>query len=78
MADKPDAAFHEKKDKNKKEYNFGKGQKLKMNKAALLLMQTDYSIKKISLMLNFDNQYYFSRAFKHIYGVSPQNYREKH
>jgi hypothetical protein len=34
MADKPDAAFHEKKDKNKKEYNYGKGQKLKMNKAA--------------------------------------------
>ncbi len=52
--------------------------KLKMNKAALLLMQTDYSIKKISLMLKFDNQYYFSRAFKHIYGISPQNYREKH
>lgn len=52
--------------------------KLKMNKAALLLMQTDYSIKKISLMLNFDNQYYFSRAFKRIYGISPQHYREKH
>ncbi len=34
MTDKPDAAFHEKKDKNKKEYNYGKGQKLKMNKAA--------------------------------------------
>ena len=50
--------------------------KLKMNKAALLLIQTNYSIKKISLILNFDNQYYFSRTFKRIYGVSPKPYRQ--
>lgn len=31
--DRPDAAFHEKKDKNKKTYNYGGGQKLKMKKA---------------------------------------------
>lgn len=52
--------------------------KLKMNKAALLLMQTDYSVKQISIMLAYDNQYYFSRAFKRIYGISPTSYREKH
>jgi AraC family transcriptional regulator, arabinose operon regulatory protein len=52
--------------------------KLKMNKAALLLMQTDYSIKQISIMLAFDNQYYFSRVFKRAYGISPANYRDNH
>jgi len=31
--DKPDAAFHEKKDKNKKTQNFGGGQKLRMKMA---------------------------------------------
>jgi hypothetical protein len=31
--DRPDAAFHEKKDKNKKTTNYGGGQKLKMKKA---------------------------------------------
>jgi YesN/AraC family two-component response regulator len=51
--------------------------KLKMNKAVLLLMQTDYSIKQISLMLHFNNQYYFSEMFKKMYGNSPQHFREK-
>jgi hypothetical protein len=31
--DRPDAAFHEKKAKNKKTTNYGGGQKLKMKKA---------------------------------------------
>ncbi|HBG26054.1 MAG: hypothetical protein A2Y10_03110 [Planctomycetes bacterium GWF2_41_51] len=52
--------------------------KLKMNKAALLLMQTDYSIKQISLMLNFESQYYFSRIFKKTYGMPPKLYRDRH
>lgn len=51
---------------------------LKMNKAALLLMNTDYSIKQISFMLNYRNQYYFSRTFKKAYGISPSYYRESH
>ncbi|MFZ9155874.1 MAG: hypothetical protein ACO22A_05940 [Schleiferiaceae bacterium] len=33
MSEEFDAAFHEKKDKNKKTYNYGGGQKLKMKKA---------------------------------------------
>ncbi len=51
--------------------------KLKMNKAALLLIQTNYSIKQISTILNFENQYYFSHVFKKIYTVSPKHFREK-
>ncbi len=50
--------------------------KLKMNKAALLLIQSDYLIKQISHSLNFENQYYFSRIFKSFYGVSPAIYRK--
>jgi AraC-like DNA-binding protein len=52
--------------------------KLKMDKAVMLLTQTDISIKKIGYMLNFENQYYFSRIFKKIYGVSPKFYRQQH
>jgi len=52
--------------------------KLKMNKAAMLLIQTDYSIKQISLMLRFKNQYHFSRLFKQKYGISPKHFRENH
>lgn len=52
--------------------------KLKMNKAALLLMNTNHSIKQISMMLGFENQYYFSRAFKKAYGLSPLFYRQKY
>jgi len=51
--------------------------KLKMNKAALLLKQTDISIKRIAYTLNFENQYYFSKVFKKTFGISPKFYREK-
>lgn len=50
--------------------------KLKMNKAAMLLMKTDASIKQISHTLAFDDPYYFSKAFKRIYGISPKKYRD--
>jgi AraC-like DNA-binding protein len=51
---------------------------LKMNQAALLLLQTDYSVKKISMMMSFSNQYYFSKTFKKAYGSSPAYYRASH
>lgn len=52
--------------------------KLKMNKASILLVQTNYSIKQISYMLNFNNQYYFSRVFRGAFGTSPKEYRQRH
>jgi AraC-like DNA-binding protein len=51
---------------------------LKMNKAAVLLMQSDLSIKQISHVLSFEDQYYFSKLFKKKYGISPKYYRQKH
>jgi AraC family transcriptional regulator, arabinose operon regulatory protein len=52
--------------------------KLKMSKASILLIQTDYSIKQISMILHFSDQYYFSKTFKKAYGVSPTEYRRGH
>ena len=51
--------------------------KLKMNKAAMLLLQSYLSIKQISRALSFDDQYYFSRLFKKHYGISPKFYRKR-
>ena len=52
--------------------------KLKMQKATLLLIHTDFSIKKISFILHYANQYYFSKVFKKTFGVSPTVYRQNH
>lgn len=48
---------------------------MKMEKASSLLLSTDLRICQISRLLAYDNQYYFSRAFKNVYGVSPKAYR---
>ena len=52
--------------------------KHKMERATWLLINTDFAIKKISLILRFDNQYYFSKVFKKTFGVSPTLYRRNH
>jgi len=52
--------------------------KRKMERATWLLINTDFAIKKISLILRFDNQYYFSKVFKKAFGVSPTLYRHNH
>lgn len=52
--------------------------KRKMERATWLLINTDFAIKKISLILRFDNQYYFSKVFKKAFGESPTRYRHNH
>ncbi len=52
--------------------------KRKMERATWLLINTDFAIKKISLILRFDNQYYFSKVFKKAFGVPPTLYRHNH
>ena len=49
---------------------------LKLNKAATLLLTLDLSVKDVSLYVGFEDQYHFSRSFKKLYGLSPQNYRK--
>lgn len=45
--------------------------------AKLLLRTTGMNIQEISLALNFSNQSFFGKYFKHLTGVSPRDYRNK-
>ncbi len=49
---------------------------LKMQQACQYLLFTSLRIKEIALQLGMDDQYYFSRVFTRVMGVSPANYRE--
>ena len=50
-------------------------QKLKMNRAAVMLLETNSPISNISVALSYSDQFYFSKVFKKIYGISPLEYR---
>lgn len=50
----------------------------KLDLAKLLLLNTNKSIKEISLELNFHDEHYFSNYFKDKCGTSPQIYRKHH
>ena len=45
--------------------------------ARTLLETTDYRVKDISNKLSFFNASYFTKRFKHLYGMSPTNYRKQ-
>ncbi|MBU2882821.1 AraC family transcriptional regulator [Psychrosphaera sp. B3R10] len=47
----------------------------KVHYACQLLDSNDNSIKTIAKQLGYDDAYYFSRLFKNIMGLSPQQYR---
>lgn len=51
--------------------------KLRIDKARELLASTDYKIYEISEMAGFENTKHFSRVFKELEGVSPQEYRDQ-
>ena len=50
---------------------------LRMNKAISLLVESQLSIKEVSLLCGFSDDKYFSRAIKRKYGYSPSKLREK-
>lgn len=50
---------------------------LKIQKACQYLYFTDMKVKEIALKLGIVDQYYFSRLFSGIMGMSPIKYREK-
>ena len=46
--------------------------------AKLLLRSTGLNVQEISAKLNFANQSFFGKYFKHLTGMSPRDYRTKH
>ncbi len=51
-------------------------QRAKIEEAKSLLTFTDYSLLKISTMLNFHNQSYFTKIFKKHTGITPKKYKD--
>jgi AraC family transcriptional regulator of arabinose operon len=51
---------------------------LKIQNSCQYLYFTDRSIKEIATELGFDDQYYFSRLFTKLIGMSPLKYRKTH
>ena len=49
--------------------------KTRIRQAKYLLDGTDHTVREISSFVGFQDEYYFSRAFKKIEGISPQTYR---
>ena len=47
----------------------------RMNKARELLLNSLLSIKEIALQLGYNNQFYFSRAFRRHFGCNPLQFR---
>ncbi len=48
--------------------------RLKMNKAAALLLDGGLRVKEVADALQFSDPYNFSRAFKNVYGLSPEQF----
>jgi len=49
----------------------------RIEKACYYLQQTNISLKEISILCGYANQYYFSNSFKKKMGTSPSRFREK-
>ena len=50
--------------------------KVRMEKAAELLLTTNMTAAEIAYKVGFEDQYYFSKSFKNYYGVAPTQYRK--
>ena len=50
-------------------------QKTRFKKATQLLMGTDMPIDEIAIAVGYENQSYFYRRFKEIYGMTPRKYK---
>ena len=51
-------------------------QKIKMDKASTLLLNTNFTVTDISYMVGYDNKEHFIRTFKKNFGVSPTQHRK--
>ena len=51
--------------------------KIRIEKASLMLIQTDLTISEISYEVGFTYQRYFSTIFKQVKGMTPTQFKEK-
>jgi AraC-like DNA-binding protein len=52
--------------------------RLKLNKAATLLLTSGLSVNEAGYSLGFNDPYHFSRVFKRFHGLAPSTYRNLH
>lgn len=52
--------------------------RLKLNKAASLLLTSNLSVKEVAGLVGFEDPYHFSRNFKKFHGLAPLHYRDTH
>ncbi|GGG65377.1 hypothetical protein GCM10010918_19480 [Paenibacillus radicis (ex Gao et al. 2016)] len=52
--------------------------KIRMNKAAMLLIETDANLREIAIGVGYQDPFYLGRMFKKHKGVSPTRYRIEH
>jgi len=52
--------------------------RLKLNKAASLLLTSNLSVKQVAKEVGFEDPYHFSRNFKKFHGFAPRDYRDIH
>lgn len=52
-------------------------QEARMNKAKELLAFSDASVMAIAIQIGYSDQFYFSKLFKRLYGMSPNAYRKQ-
>lgn len=51
--------------------------RLKMSHAASLLLSPDSLVKEVAAELDFEDPFHFSRSFKSVYGVSPEQFTRR-
>ena len=49
----------------------------RMNRATELLKFTEMSVNEVGRLVGYPNQLHFSRAFKNVFGISPNNWRKE-
>ena len=50
----------------------------KIEKAQLILVTDEMSVKNVAFSLSFDDYSYFNRLFKKVTGLTPQEYRNSY
>ena len=50
--------------------------KVRLNKAAEMLLQNDYIIKEVYEQIGFNSSSYFAKCFKEQFGMLPKDYQE--